>query len=162
MKRFFLAAGIAVFAFACTNDQAGTSTTNDSTGTTNTTTSNNNANAPGAYVAGDGDVSYRDGRVMVWRNNEWTASDEDVTLSDGTVVRRNGRVVRNGEEVEIEDGTVVDRTGRFFDKAGNAIEDGWEGLKKGAGKAAEGVEKGFNEAKEGVKDAVNDNDKKNQ
>ena len=149
---------VAVVAFACGDGKTDSAAT---TTTTTSTTSSNNANSTTTYTAADGDVSYREGRVMVWRNNEWSASDADVTLDDGTVVRRNGHAVRNGEDVELEDGTVVNKSGRFFDKAGNVIEDGWEGVKKGASKAKEGVEKGFNKAKEEVKDATNDNERKN-
>lgn len=159
MKKIFLMAGLAAGILSCSNDTTQSNTAGDSA--SNTSTNAANAPATTTYTAAEGDVSYRDGRVVVWRNNAWVDADNDMTLDDGTVVRRNGRVVRNGEERELEDGVVVTKTGRFFDKAGNAIENGWEGLKKGAGEAAEGVKEGFNKAKEGVKDAVTDDDKKN-
>ena len=43
-------------------------------------------------------------------------ADNDVTLDDGVVVTRTGRVRRDGKEVELHDGEVVSKTGRFFDK----------------------------------------------
>lgn len=156
MKKMFLMAGLAAVVMACNND----TTRSDADGDSVDNTSNNAANAP-MYKESDGDVSYRDGRVVVWRDNNWVDADNDVTLDDGTVVRRDGKIVRNGEERDLDDGVVVTRTGRFFDKAGNAIEDGWEGLKKGTKEAAEGVKDGFNEAKEGVKDAVDDDNRRN-
>jgi hypothetical protein len=99
---------------------------------------------------------------LVWKNNDWVAADNDVTLDNGIVVRRNGRVVRDKEEVELEDGVVVNRSGRFFDKAGNVIEDGWDGVKKGAKEAKDGIKKGANEVKEEVKDVFNNDDRKDQ
>ena len=55
----------------------------------------------------------------------------DVTLDNGITVRRNGRVVRDGNEIELAEGEVVTRTGNFFDRAGNAIEKGWDKTKHG-------------------------------
>ncbi|HEX8315125.1 MAG TPA: DUF6799 domain-containing protein [Flavisolibacter sp.] len=161
MKKTFFLAGATALLFACNSETKDTTGTNTTAPTTTTNTSDNAANATSAYSPTEGDVTYRDGRVQVWRNNNWAASDNDVTLDDGTVVRRNGRAVRNNEEVTLEDGTVVNKSGRFFDKAGNAVEDGWEGLKKGAKKAKEGIEKGAGEVKEEVKDAVNKDEKRN-
>ena len=46
------------------------------------------------------------------------------------MVRRNGEVKRGDDVIILEDGEVVDRSGRVFDKAGNAIEDAWQGAKK--------------------------------
>lgn len=157
MKKILLMAGLTAGILSCSNDTTKSDTT---IGDSANNTSTNAANATTTYTSTEGDVSYRDGRVMVWRNNAWVDADNDMTLDDGTVVRKNGRIVRNGEERELEDGAVVTKTGRFFDKAGNAIENGWEGLKKGTKEAAEEVKDGFNKAKDGVKDAVNDNDKK--
>jgi len=156
MKKMFFIAGIATCMFACTNETKDSTTTVKPDSATNTT--NNTANKPTTYTSSEGDVSYRNGKVMVWRNNEWVVADNDVTLDNGIVVRRNGRLVRDNEEVEFEDGVVVDKSGRFFDKAGNVIEDGWDGVKKGAKEAKEGVKKGANE----VKDVFKDDDKKDQ
>lgn len=147
MKRFFLVAASAAFLFACeTKVKTTESTTEDSVQTTN------NEVVPGSvFTASEGDVRYVNGEVQVYRSGSWVKTDEDVKVDDGITVRRNGRVVRNGEEVELEDGTVVTKTGRFFDKAGNAIEDGWDGVKKG-----------FKNAKEEVKDVFRDDDKKKE
>jgi len=147
MKKIFLLFGLAGF-IACNNDA------NDRAGNSDTST-NNNAVATDAdrttgtttttYTASEGDVSYRNGKVVVYRNGQWVDSDKDVELEGGVVVRRNGRVERNGDVVELREGETVDRTGRFFDKAGNAIEDAWDATKRGAKRAKE-------EVKEVVKD----------
>ena len=144
MKKIFLVAALA-FAFAsCEN------TTSNSGSNTNDSLDNTTDHAAGsAYTPGEGDVRYNGGEVQVWRNSNWERTNEDVTLDDGITVRSNGRAVRNGEEVELEDGVVVTKTGRFFDKAGNVIEDGWDGVKKG-----------FKNAKEEVKDVFKDDNKK--
>jgi hypothetical protein len=147
MKKMFLLAGLTASLFACTNETGSTTTT-----TTKVDSSNNAATTTTTYTSSEGDVTYRNGKVLVWRNNNWVDADNDVTLDDGTVVRKNGKVVRNDEERDMEDGVVIDKTGRFFDKAGNTIEDGWNGLKKG-------VKKGYNETKEEVKDVLDKDEK---
>jgi hypothetical protein len=140
MKKFFLMAGIAAFFIACNNDaENSTSVEGDTT--------NNAANSPSTYKASDGDVSYRNGKVVVWRDNDWVETDEDVKLENGTIVRRNGEVERDGKVVVLKDGEVVDRTGRFFDRAGNAIENAWQDVKEGA-----------KDVKDEVKDIINDDD----
>ena len=126
MKKYFLSAALAGFLFAC-NESADNKNAGNPDSLNNTT---NNSAASSAYAPAEGDVRYRSGDVEVWRNGAWVKTDEDVTVDDGITVRRNGRVVRNGEEYEIEDGAVVTKSGRFIDKTGNAIEDGWDGVKK--------------------------------
>src|SRR5215204_5062771 len=125
---------------------------NDDTRTTKTNTSTH-----AAYAPSDGDVTYRNGKVLVWRDDEWKEADNDVSLNDGTVVKRNGEVVRNGKVIELEDGEGVDKTGHFFDKAGNAIEDAWDATKEGAKKTKEEVKDVFTDDD---KDGKNDKDKK--
>jgi hypothetical protein len=130
MKSMLVAAGLLLFA-SCNDEKK------DSTGTTETTTTQT------TYTAAEGDVSYRGGKLMVYRNNAWVESENDVTLDNGIVVRRTGRVARDNEEYELEDGVVVTKSGDFWDRAGNAIEDGWEGVKKA-----------FKSVKDEVKEAV--------
>lgn len=162
-QTIILACATVIVMASCNNSTDTTSTTTDTTVTTtepNSTTTTTSTNTSAAYSPGEGDVSYRNRKVVVYRNGTWVESEKDVTLDDGTIIRKNGRVVRNGEEVELEDGGTVDKSGRFFDKAGNMIEDGWEGVKKGAKEVGQATEKGFNKAKEEVKDVFTDDDKK--
>ncbi len=148
MKRFFLMAGLSVALFACNNDSATVTVDKDS--------SDHAANTERTYTSSDGDVSYRDGKLVVWRNGAWVDSDEDVRLENGTVVRRNGEVERDGKVVVLEDGEVVDRTGNFFDRAGNAIENAWDKTKEGVKEAGKEVKEGAQKVGEEVKDVFKD------
>lgn len=134
MKSILMAAGILLLA-SCNNESKDSTTTEETTTTSKT------------YSASEGDVSYRGGKVVVYRNNAWVEADDDVTLDNGIIVRRTGRVAKDNDEYELEEGVVVTKTGDFWDKAGNAIEDGWEGVKKA-----------FRSVKEEVKDAVDSDD----
>jgi len=153
MNKIFLAAGMAFTFIACNNST-------DSTTSTNADTSTNAAAAATPYTPAEGDVSYKSGKVHVWRNNDWVETDRDVTLDNGVVVRTNGHVEKDGNTVVLEDGEVVNKSGKFFDKAGNVIEDAWQGAKKGVKKAGEGIEKGAKKVGEEVKDVFKDDDKK--
>jgi hypothetical protein len=129
MKHSIIAAVIAASLLACNTD----------TTTTNKTDTSNHA----AYSASEGDVSYRNGKLMIWKGGEWKETDNDVHLDNGVVVNRKGEVVKEDKVVVLHDGEVVDKSGRFFDKAGNAIEDAWDATKKGVKKAGEEVKDVF-------------------
>jgi hypothetical protein len=160
MKTFIVLALAAVSITAC-GDQKNTETTTVTTDTlngyadTSTTVVTDNTVVVNPYVAAEGDITYKDGKLMVYRNNAWVVADKDVTLDSGIVVRRNGEVVRNGTTVKLEEGETVSKTGRFFNKAGEAIDDAWDATKRGVSKAAKAVGKGAKKVGEEVKDAVN-------
>ena len=117
--------------------------------TTTTTDSTAYSAKSDVYSPSQGDVTYKNGQLLVYRDGDWKDADDDVTLDNGIVVKRNGEVVRGDKVVVLEDGETVDRSGRFFDKAGNAIEDAWDATKKGVKKAGKEV-----------KDVFSDDDKK--
>ena len=144
-------AGIAAFFVACNND-------GDNNAAVEGDSTDYAANSPSTYKASDGDVSYRDGKLVVWRDNDWVEADDDVKLENGVIVRRNGEVERDGKVVVLKDGEVVDKDGRFFDRAGNAIENAWEDVKDGAKDAGEAIKEGAKDVKEGVKDVIKDDD----
>jgi hypothetical protein len=123
-------------------------TTPATTPTTTTTT---------VYSPAEGDVTYRNRKLMVWKGNDWTEAEGDVTLDNGVVVNRKGEVKRNNDVVVLDDGEVVNRSGNFFDKAGNAIEDGWDATKKGVKKAGSAIGKAAGKTKDAI---VGDDDKK--
>lgn len=141
MKQMIVLA-LAAVSFTSCGDQKTTETTivtSDSVTTdyadtasmmTNSTTDNTVT-----YSPSEGDIAYKDGKVMVWKNNAYVVSEKDVTLDDGIVVKRNGNVSRNGKVVRLEEGETMSRTGRFFDRTGKAIEDGWDATKRGVKKA---------------------------
>lgn len=152
MKKFLILAVFSAFVFAC-NDSADNTTVEGDT--------SDHAATSDRYSSSEGDVSYRGGKLMVWRNNDWVEADDDVTLDNGVVVRRNGEVERDGKVVVLDDGEIVDRSGRFWDDAGNAIEDAWDGAKEGVREAGQGIKKGAKEVGEEVKDVFKDDDNKN-
>jgi hypothetical protein len=94
---------------------------------------------------------------MVWKGNDWTVADKDVTMDDGVVITRKGEARRKDKVVVLNDGEVVNRTGNFFDKTGNAIEDGWDATKRGVKKAGKAVGDAADKTKDAV---VGDDDKK--
>ena len=113
------------------------------------------------YTPAEGDVTYRDDKVNVWRNGAWVETDEDVKLDNGAVVYKDGRVKKDDKEIELEDGEVVNKTGNFFDKTGRAIEKGWDDVKEGVKEMGNDIEKGANKAGEKVdSDHDNNNDGK--
>ncbi|HEY0058587.1 MAG TPA: DUF6799 domain-containing protein [Flavisolibacter sp.] len=169
MKKTFALAAISASLFACNSSETSTTTSVDTDSAVTTTTSvtdtsnttnTNTTTSTSSYTAADGDVSYRGGKVMVWRNGDWVESKEDVTLDNGVVVRRNGEVRRDKDVINLEEGEVVNRTGNFFDKAGNAIEDGWDATKRGAKKAGNAIEKGAKKVGEETKDVFDGKDDK--
>jgi hypothetical protein len=108
MKTFIVLALAAVSITACgdhknTETTTVTSDTLNSYADTSTTVVTDNTVAVNPYVAAEGDISYKDGKLMVYRNNAWVVADKDVTLDSGIVVRRNGEVVRNGTTVKLEE-----------------------------------------------------------
>lgn len=129
---------------------------NTKTETTTKTDTSSNA----AYAPSEGDVTKKDGQVMVWHDGEWKPADSDVYLNDGVVVKRNGEVSKGDRVIVLDDGEVVNKSGRFFDKAGNAIDDAWDATKKGVKKVGEEVKDVFNgDDNDTKKDKDKDKDK---
>jgi hypothetical protein len=128
-----------------------TNTTVDTTITTTTTSK--------AYTPEEGDVIYRNKKVMVRRNGEWVETNEDVKLDNGVVVNREGKVRKDGREVELEEGEAVSKTGEFFDKTGRAIENAWDATKEGAKDAGRAVKKVAKKVGEKVENAVEPDNK---
>jgi hypothetical protein len=103
----------------------------------------------------DGDIAYNGGRVQVYRVNTWEDSREDIKMTNGTVVRRDGKVIRDGNEYVMEDGYVLDRDGNVWDRTGAAVSDAWDATKRGAKKAGQAIENAVEKTGDKVKDAVN-------
>lgn len=105
------------------------------------------------YVPAEGDVAYKNGKLMVWKNNKYVEADDDVTLEGGVIVKKNGEVTYKDKTVKLEEGQSVSKTGKFFNKAGEGIDDAWQATKKGVGKAADATKKGVSKAADAVKKA---------
>lgn len=167
MKKIMALAFAAVSLAACNDSTTDTTTveTTDSTSTTitpapdTTTTMATDTNTSMAYAPTEGDVTYREKKVRVYRSGQWADADGDITLDNGVVVSKNGRVTRDGKAIDLEDGEVVTKTGNFFDRAGNTIEKGWDKTKEGVKDAANAIEKGAKKVGKEAKDLVTDDDK---
>jgi hypothetical protein len=134
MKKFFAAAIVLASLTACNNAETEETLNTD---TSNTVT----ASTATAYTPAEGDATYRDGQLLVWKNNEWVEADNSVKMDNDVVVYKNGEVKKDDNVVVLEDGEVVSHTGKVFDKTGQAIEDAWDATKKGVEKAGKAVEK---------------------
>ena len=157
MKKIILMALVAS-TFAACNDEKKTEVTTTDSDTTMTMTPDATMPATtttSVYAPAEGDISYRGGKVMVWRNGTYVASENDVTLDNGIVVNSKGQATRNGVVVTMEDGETVTRSGRWYNKAGEGIDDAWDATKKGVRKAANAVEKGAKKVGEEIKDVIN-------
>ncbi|MEO6135939.1 MAG: DUF6799 domain-containing protein [Ginsengibacter sp.] len=135
MKKL-LSLAILATTFAACNDATTTNDVNTDTLVTTTTTSEVNTTT---YTPMEGDATYRDGTVRVWKNGDWVAADDDVTLDNGVVVYKTGEVKKDTKTVRLADGEIITRTGNFFDKTGQAIEDGWDATKRGVKKAGDAI-----------------------
>lgn len=150
MKNVLFAAILAASFSACDNQVSTTEEMDDSTTVSATTPTT-------SYIPAEGDATYRDGKVMVWRNDNWVEADSDLTMDGDIVVYTNGEVKKDGKTVKLEDGEVVTHTGNFLDKTGEAISDAWDATKKGVSNAGEAI----GDAADNTKDAiVGDKDEK--
>lgn len=146
MKKFLALAAV-VFSFTACNSQQSSNTTISSD--TAVKKMDNVATMPvtaDVYVPVDGDVMMKDGKVMIWRNNTWVTPEGDVTLTDGTIISKDGVVKRDGQTATLGEGETVNKDGNFFDKAGKGISKGWDATKKGVSKAGEATGKAVKEA----------------
>jgi len=144
MKKIFLTACVAAALTACNSTD-----TNSNTVTTDSTT-NTSMNVATGYTPNDGDVTYRNDKLMIYEDTTWVETDKDQTVGNGVVVHTNGTVT-NGEQTDtLTGGQIVSKSGTFFDQSGHAIKDAWSATKHGVGEAGEAVGKAAGEAGEAV------------
>ena len=156
MKKIIAIASAAILLAAC-NDNG---TDNATIETTDTTSTMSTTTVSTSYTPAEGDVTYREKKVRVWKNGDWVDADDDVKLDNGVVVYRTGKVKKDDREIELKDGEVVNRSGNFFDKTGRAIENAWDATKEGVKDAGKAVGNAAEKVGEEAKDAVTDDDKK--
>jgi hypothetical protein len=168
MKKFIAMSLVALSLAAC-NDESKSSTTSDTAvtttanpDTTSATTTTTTTTSNSSYTASEGDVSYRNKKLMVYRNGEWVESKEDAHLDNGLVIYRNGRATRDGKEIHLEDSVVVDHSGKFFDRTGNAIDNAWDKTKEGVKDAGKAVGNAAEKLGKSVKNAVDKDGKKDE
>jgi hypothetical protein len=165
MKALIIVALATVSLAACNNSTTQTTeTTNDTATTTvskpDTSSLVSTPNISATYTPGEGDVSYRNRKVVVMRNGQWVDAETDVTLDSGVLVSRSGKVKREGKEVTLGDSEVVTKSGNFFDRTGNVLSKAWDATKEGVKDAGQAVGKAARKVGEKARDAVTDDDKK--
>ncbi|MBX2921369.1 MAG: hypothetical protein KF746_04180 [Chitinophagaceae bacterium] len=157
-KALFLAALTAVFA-ACGNESKTESEGATGSDVTVTPAETNKDEAPATvtYTAEEGDVMWKEGKLLVYKDGNWSVAEKDITLNDGTVISLKGDISKDGKTINIKEGETVKKTGQFFDKAGNAVSNAWdaakEAVKDGADAVKEGVKDAAGAVKEGAQDA---------
>ncbi len=152
MKKLVLLAGLA-FTLASCGDQTETTVTEVDTDTLAVVT----PEVETYTTYADGDVTWKDGKLHVWRNGAWVEATADVTLDNGVVVTPKGEVKNtDGVTVKIEEGQVINKAGRWFDKAGQAIENAWEATKEGVRNAGEAIKEGAEKVGDKTEQVVND------
>jgi hypothetical protein len=156
MKKMFLLAFASVWMIACNENNP--DSINKDTRTDSVIATEPPVTSVDAYAPREGDVTYREHKLMIMKNGEWVESDKDVTMNNGVVVHRSGKASKDNKDVDVEEGVVVDKNGNFFDKAGHAIDNAWESTKHGVKKAGNEIEKGAKKVKEKTKDALHDDD----
>lgn len=154
MKKILAVALIATTFAACDNAKT-TDTTMTTTDTVLKVDPAPTTEVATVYTAGEGDVMYTEGNTMVYTNGAWVKANKDVTIENGIVITKDGKVIKDGKTVRLADGEVVNKTGNFFNKAGNAIEDGWDATKHGLNEAADATKKGLQKAGEGIEKGAN-------
>ncbi|GAB4093907.1 DUF6799 domain-containing protein [Flaviaesturariibacter terrae] len=190
MKKIFLVAGVALLAACndtstsseknvegnsmtdtarTTNNAMGNGTDTGSTystngtgatNTTTTTTSTTSTSSSQAYSPSEGDVTRRNGKVMVYRNHSWVSADRDMKGDNGVTITHTGTVTREGKSVDIQEGETVTKTGNFFDKAGNAVSNAWDKTKEVGKDVGHAVGNAAKKVGNKVKDAVDKDDDK--
>lgn len=132
MKKILVMAFVAATFVAC---DTGTADNDADTTTVTTTSTTDNA----AYAPSNGDVTRKDGKVLVYRNGQWVETNEEVRVGNDVVVTSNGRAVKDGWEREIEEGETITHEGEFLDRTGQAIENAWDETKEGVKKVGEEI-----------------------
>lgn len=131
---------------------------NNSIGSPGNAEATDETKASPAYVAEDGDIMYKDGKILVRKDGDWKERDTKVTLDNGAVVYTDGLVVKDEKEIKLQEGEVISEEGDVFDKAGNKIEAAWKDVKEGVKDAGNEIEKGAKKAGDKVDDAVDHDD----
>jgi hypothetical protein len=140
MKKIFLAACTLALFMAC-NDQ-GSTTNADST----TDTTDRNMMTTTTYTPTEGDVTFKDHNVLIYKGDKWVPTEKSITMGNGVVVYMDG-TVKNGEQTDtLFEGEIVSHTGDLYDQAGNAIHDAWDATKKGVNDAGDAVKEGADKA----------------
>lgn len=153
MKKLLFLSIVAASLAACNNESKNAATATD--GSVSVVLDSTPVVSTPVVTYNEGDISRRDGKVVVYKNNDWVVIDKDYTLDNGIIITPAGNMkTKDGKTVVLEDGYHVTKAGRFFDKAGNAIENAWDATKGGVKTAAEATKDGAQKVAEGTKEAA--------
>ncbi len=138
---------IALFAtvFTACNNEAENTKPEDTLGTKEVTTT---------YSSADGDLTWKESKLYVYKNGEWVLVDKDITLADGTVITVKGEVKKGDKTIQLKEGEKVTTVGEFIDNTGKKIDNAWEKTKEGVSNAAENVKEGAKETGEKIKEGA--------
>ncbi len=138
---------IALFAtvFTACNNEAENTKPEDTLGTKEVTTT---------YTSADGDLTWKESKLYVYKNGEWVLVDKDITLADGTIITVNGEVKKGDKTINLKEGEKVTTVGEFIDNTGKKIENAWDATKEGVSDAADKVKEGAKETGEKIKEGA--------
>jgi hypothetical protein len=143
MKKIFIIA----FSAASLADCNSSGTTDNTAGTTDSTGISATA-LP--YTPTEGDVTFSNDSLMVYRKNEWVPETDRVIMGNGVVVYTTGEVKKGIQTGTLTDGEIVSHDGNLFDKTGKAVKDAWDTTKHWAEKAGEAAGKAAGDAGKAV------------
>ena len=149
MKKLIILAFASIALAACSNNNDKDKNNNNDGNQTMGTETRTETTTTTTYTASEGDVTRKDGKVLIMKNGVWVDIDDDVKLDNGVVIYRTGRATRDGKEVEIVEGEYVNRNGDFFDRTGNAIENGWDRTKEAVKEAGRDIDDAVDGKKDG-------------
>lgn len=148
MKKILLAICIAGLILACNNEGS------NSEATSTADTTDRSVMSTTAYVPTEGDATFKDQQLMIYKGDKWVTTDHQITMGNGVIVYTNG-TVKNGEIIDtLAEGEIVSHSGDLYDKAGNAIHDAWNVTKKEINNATDSVQAGVNRAGDAVSKGV--------
>ena len=102
MKKIFFMACVAASLAACNNAGTDENTpVNDNTtvNTDSVITKTITTPAITTYTPAEGDVTYRNGNLMVWKGNDWVKANEDGKLDNGIIIYKNGEVKKEDRTI---------------------------------------------------------------
>lgn len=160
MKKLFVLAAMAAGFASCGNNATTTEAEPSKVETEVTTpdpgTGNETTEVTTIYKAADGDITLKEGKLMVYKNGDWIVAEKDITLDDGTVVTVKGDATKDGKTVTIKEGESVSKVGQFFDKTGKAVSNAWDATKEGVKDAGKAVREKAEQAGEAIKEGAKD------
>lgn len=151
MKKILAIAVFATVFTACNNEAENKTTADDTLKAKEVTTT---------YTSADGDLTWKESKLYIYKNGEWVLVEKDITLADGTVITVNGEVKKGDKVIKLKEGEKVTTVGEFIDNTGKKVANAWEATKEGVSDAADKVKEGAEKTGEKIKDGVKETGEK--